>query len=216
MRFLIAIVLTLSMLTFGSLATATDLDVGCEAELALPSQGDSPDVNCFQFGGTSQSFSGADRGRGNTYTVSANQTLTNFSMELGVTGNVDLYFYVLESATLSGTYTVLSETIVPTVGVGQDFYDSGTIDVPLSAGMYYGIGVAWQSASVIYYRDSATLPRAWALGTVEDAMQISAPPPYGSMTYNHYTGAEYSMFLCFNGATPVESNTWGNIKALYQ
>jgi hypothetical protein len=216
MRLLLTVALTLSMLTFGSVATATDLDVGCEAELALPSQGGGLDLNCFQFGGTSESFSGSDRGRGNTYTVSANQTLTNFSMELGFTGNVDLYFYVLESATLDGTYTVLSETIVPTVGTGQAFYDSGTIDVSLSTGMYYGIGVAWQSASVTYYRDVATLPRPWALGTVEDAMQISASPPYGSMTYNHFPGAEYSMVLCFNGGTPVQSSTWGNVKALYQ
>ena len=73
-----------------------------------------------------------------------------------------------------------------------------------------------QGAEVTYYRDPANLPRAWALGTVEDAMQISDPPPYTSIVYNHFTGAEYSMELCFQGPVATEQVTWGTVKALYR
>jgi hypothetical protein len=196
---------------------AADLDLGDEST----NQWQRPDilrlVDCYPFGGSSQSFTGSGRGRGNTYTVSAPEELSEIKQELGFTGAANIYFYVLESNTLSGTYTVLSETIVPLNGTGQAFYSSGPISVPLFPGMFYGIGCAWGPESVDYFRDLANLPRNWALGTVEDSMQISAAPPYGSLTYNHFSGAEYSLELCFGPqTTPVEDTTWGNLKAVYR
>ena len=195
---------------------AADLDRGSESATPAAPADPSREVDCYTFGGTEQSFTGADRGRGNTYTVAADEVLVSFSMELGFTGTVDLWFYVLESATLDGTYSALVEQVVTTEGTGQAFYESDPINVTLQAGMYYGIGVAWQSAEVTYLRDTASLPRTWELGTVEDAMQISAPPPYAPMTYNHFTGAEYSMELCFQGPIAAAPSSWSTIKALYR
>ncbi len=155
------------------------------------------EAHCYQFGGSSAAFSGENRLRGNTYTFSAPQVLSEIQMELSFSGTLDLYYYVLESATLTGTYEVISEVVIPTEGNGQAFYSSGPINIALEPGMYYGIGVAWGASPVGYYRDPTALPRNWALGTVEDAMQGGDPPPYTTLEYNHYTGAEYSMQLCF-------------------
>jgi hypothetical protein len=216
MRLLLALGLTVALFAVTGPAAAIDLDSGSEAEVSTTSSQGGLDDDCYTFGGSSQSFSGTNRGRGNTYTVFGAETLTEFSCGLDFTGTANLYFYVLESATLSGTYTVLSETIVPTVGVGLALYNSGPLSVALSPGMYYGIGAAWGPETVGYVRDAATLPRNWDLGTVEDAMQISAAPPYTSLTYNHFAGAEYWQELCFEGMVPVDTSTWGNIKSVYR
>lgn len=213
---LLAVGLLLALASPG--IASQDLDLGDETNNP---QGQPPEllplIDCYPFGGNTDSFSGANRGRGNTYTVSAAQELSEIKMELGITGAANIYFYVLESAVLQGTYTVASETIVPINGTGQSFYSSGPISVPLVPGMYYGIGCAWGPETVSYYRDPASLPRNWDLGTVEDTMQISQAPPYVSLTYNHFPGAEYSMELCFGPqTTPVEDTTWGNLKAVYR
>jgi hypothetical protein len=216
MKLLLALGLSVSLLAVTGLAAAVDLDQGSEDQAGPAQNQGAPDDDCYTFGGSSQSFSGTNRGRGNTYTVFGNETLTEFSCGLDFTGTANLYFYVLQSPTLSGTYTVLSETIVPTVGAGLALYNSGPLSVALSPGMYYGIGAAWGPETVGYVRDAATLPRNWDLGTVEDAMQISAPPPYTSLTYNHFNGAEYWQELCFLGTVPVDASTWGNIKSVYR
>lgn len=191
--------------------SAEDLDVGSEPTTGYtcdpPSYSD-----WYNFGGTSQSYSGSNRGRGNTFTFFEDEKLIEFTVWLDFTGNATLYFYVLESSTLNGTYTPIYEGIEPTASVGADYYSSGTIDVDLQAGMYYGIGVAWGSETIFYFRDTATLPRNWELGTVEDSMQISAPPPYTEITYNHFTGSEYCMQLYIYESTAIENTTWGQIK----
>jgi hypothetical protein len=212
----IAAAVSLAILVAFPAVGGEDLDVGAEADVLPTPRSGSLEQDCYGFGGISESFSGTNRGRGNTYTVTSNETLVEVKMELDFTGNANLYFYVLESATLDGTYTVASETIVPTVGAGQAFYSSGLISVPLDPGRFYGIGVAWGPETITYLRDPASLPRNWALGTVEDAMQIGEAPPYMSLTYNHFPLAEYSIELCFLGATPVEDDSWGHIKAVYR
>lgn len=191
--------------------SAEDLDVGSEATTGY-TYGPLSYSDWYNFGGTTESFSGSNRGRGNTFTVFENEQLIEFTVWLNFTGNATIYFYVLESSTLNGTYTPIYEGIEPTTSVGAGYYSSGAIDVELQAGMYYGIGVAWGSETISYYRDPASLPRNWALGTVEDSMQISAAPPYTGLTYNHFTGSEYCMQLYIYESTAVESSTWGQIK----
>jgi len=188
-------------------AAASDLDIGNEVQ-----SGDGTvatrDIMCadpYYFGGNTTSFSGTNRLRGNIYTVTAADTLTEITVELDFTGSADLYFLSLIAAAVAGPYTVVSETMVTTASVGQAYYSSGEISVPLSPGVYYAIGAAWGPESVTYVRDTATLPRAWALGTVEATAQGSSltPPLTGSISINPFAGAEYSMTLCF-GPVPVE------------
>jgi len=119
-----------------------------------------------------------------------------------LTTDIDLYYYVLESATVNGSYTPIFEKKVTTTSSGQMMYSSGPISVALEPGKYYGIGICWGSETITYYRDPATLPRDWDLGTVEGALQHSIMPPIGSpIAANVYTGAEYSMELCFGVVT---------------
>jgi hypothetical protein len=197
-------------------AVAADLDASSQPGAPSTYDPSIRDIECYAFGGTGQSYTGEQRGRGNTYTVWEDQLLVEIRQWLDVNGTTTLYWYVLESSTLTGVYTVISETIVNETGVGQDMYSSGPISVTLQAGMFYGIGAAWGPETVGYFRDPATLPRDWELGTVEDCMQISAPPPYTNLEYNHYPGAEYMMELCFEMGTPVEGPTWGAIKDTFR
>ena len=194
--------------------SAEDLDVGSEAATGYTCDPLSYS-DWYNFGGTSQSFSGSNRGRGNTFTFTENEKLIEFTVWLDFTGDATIYFYVLESSTLNGTYTPIYEGIEPTSSTGAGYYSSGTIDVDLTAGMYYGIGVAWGPETIYYFRDAATLPRTWDLGTVEDSMQISAAPPYTGLTYNHFAGSEYCMQLYIYASTPVASSTWGEIKSFF-
>ena len=210
------ILLGILALTTTAHAGAIDLDRGHEGvENPNPALPDARD-DCYLFGGNSQSYTNPFVGRGNTITVISEEILSMFTMELGFTGEVDLFFYVLHCETLGGAYTVAAESVVTTTGVGQAFYESGPINVVLLPGHFYGIGVAWQDAQVTYVRDPASLPRAWELGTVEDAMQIGDPPPYSSVAYNHFTGAEYSLEICFTGPVSTDSFTWTAVKALYR
>jgi len=195
--------------------SAEDLDMGSEQVTIGCSNDPLSYSSWYNFGGTSQSFSGSNRGRGNTFTFTENEQLIEFTVWLDFTGDATIYFYVLESPTLDGTYTPIYEGIEPTSSVGPGYYSSGTIAVDLQAGMYYGIGVAWGPETIFYFRDAAALPRTWDLGTVEDSMQISAPPPYTEITYNHFTGSEYCMQLYIYDSTPVESTTWGQIKSIF-
>jgi hypothetical protein len=185
---------------------APDLDIGSgTASGPGPTSREVMCLSPYYFGGNSSSFSGTDRLRGNIYTVTAADTLTEITVELDFTGSANLYFYVLEAPTIDSQYTVLSETMVPFTSVGQDYYSSGEISVNLVPGTFYAIGAAWGPESVTYVRDAATLPRTWALGTVEATAQGSSitPPITGPVTINPFAGAEYSMTLCF-GPVPVE------------
>ena len=208
----------LGVLTMAVAATGATVDLDRGSEVTTPVVPSQPTdrEDCYTFGGASEFYSNPNSGRGNTYTVADDEFLSWFTMELSFTGEADLYFYVLESSTIDGTYMVAAESIVTTTGVGQAFYESGPLNLVLLPGNYYGIGVAWQDVGVTYFRDPASLPRAWDLGTVEDAMQITDPPPYTSLIYNHFIGAEYSMELCFQGTIATETVTWGVVKAFYR
>jgi hypothetical protein len=197
----LALVLVAGLLSPGWMmpaGAAEDLDAGSQSYSIAGPAADPLDTDCFQFGGQSQAYSGADRLRGNTYTVDADQLLIEFKAYLDLTEPTTLFWYVLESPDHYGTYTVISETITVEPPAGPDLYSSGHVSVPLRAGRYYGIGVAWGPETVGYVRDAAAMPRNWALGTVEDAMQHTGSPPYTSLDYNHFAGAEYRMALCFD------------------
>lgn len=201
-----ALLLGLVVCVAGSTASAADLDRGSETEPGVRSGPE--DILCvspYYFGGNSESFSGTDRLRGNIYTVTAAETLTEITVELAFSGNANIYFYVLEAPTIDAQYTVLFETMVPFASAGQSFYSTGEISVNLVPGTYYAIGAAWGPETVTYVRDPATLPRTWALGTVEATAQGSGitPPISGPVTINPFAGAEYSMTLCF-GPVPVD------------
>jgi hypothetical protein len=195
-----ALFLALALGICGGPAAPADLDVG--SATAPETSADSRDVLCespYYFGGNSQSYSGTDRLRGNIYTVTALETLTEITIELDFTGSANIYFYVLEAPAIGDLYTVLSETMVPFTSAGQGYYSSGEISVNLVPGTYYAIGVAWGPETVTYVRDPATLPRSWDLGIVEATAQGDpvTPPITGPVSINPYNGAEYSMTLCF-------------------
>lgn len=109
-------------------------------------------------GGTSSSFTGDERLRGNIERVSGTPTIDSFSSYLGVdgiTGSCSLYWYLLSSTSASGPWTVeWSDTNTATDGTG--WYDSGDIGQVLHDGDYVMFATAWESdCDVTYYRSSA-------------------------------------------------------------
>ena len=169
-------------------------------------------TSCFTFGGAGESWSGASRLRANIITVAAQQTLSEINMELNFSDSRDLYFYVLESSSVTGPYTPVLEKVVPTVGTGRTFYSSGPTNFVLNPGNYYGIGVAWGAgSSVTYYRNRVNLPVPWDLGMVEGYLFSDAGPPYTGPISETRSFAIYSSELCFGGSEPPPSScpsTW--------
>ena len=136
---------TLFEYRFGDARTET-----CDDETCGTSTSDSA-------GGTSESFTGDDRMRGNVEQVSGTPTIDSFSSYLGVDGSwgsCTLYWYLLSSSSASGPWTVeWSDTTTASDGTG--WYDSGDIGQVLDDGDYVVFATAWESdCDVTYYRDN--------------------------------------------------------------
>ena len=108
-------------------------------------------------GGTSESFSGTERLRGNIEVVSGTPTIDDFSSYLTISsssGSCTLYWYLLTASTASGPWTVeWSDTTSATSGTG--WYSSDDVGKVMNDGDYVLLGTAWDdSCTVTYYRDS--------------------------------------------------------------
>lgn len=102
-------------------------------------------------GGTSNSSSGAAKAKGNAYRVDTGTTLEMAEFYLSFTGSQLLQYYVYESSVEFGTYTQIYTASETVTGVGQGWYSSGVINIPLAAGMYYIIAVSWDGTCGYYY-----------------------------------------------------------------
>ncbi len=183
-------------------AQSHDLDAGRQQPATRTTAARSVDtIQCaapFFFGGDTDIYTSSNRFRGNIYTFSVADTLTEITFDLGITASTDLWFYVARSISFDGPYSIVHENQEPVIADGRAFYSSGGIGVPMIPGWYYLIGVAWPSPELDYYREPSPLPRRWQLGSVEALFQESGstlplPNPISVSTYDY---AEYSMTLC--------------------
>lgn len=110
------------------------------------------------FGNNSNVFGPAGlRGRGNMFHCTSSTTLTEHRLYLNMTANSDMQFLVYECPTVAGTYNLINVSEIASSGTGEGWYSSGSISVPLVAGMYYMIYPQWTQPAN-YYNQQAISP----------------------------------------------------------
>jgi hypothetical protein len=93
--------------------------------------------------------------RANGYMATSNGTLAQFDVYLGLAGGCNLDFYVYSSPVAGGALTQLWRTTVA-AGAGTSYRSSGPIDLPITAGTYYALGVGWNCAATYYWNNAGT------------------------------------------------------------
>ncbi len=93
---------------------------------------------------------GGDRHRGNYYACTTSGLLVKQGIHLDRTAAANVTFFVYESLTETGTYTLLSSTTV-SAGIGTGIVQSAAVNIPMDSGKFYLLGAAWDSACTYYY-----------------------------------------------------------------
>ncbi|MCX4248051.1 hypothetical protein [Paraliomyxa miuraensis] len=88
--------------------------------------------------------------RGHGYTADGPGTLIDFEVYLGLAAACNLDFYVHEAPGFGGPYTQVQRTTVA-AGPGTQYYAAGLSPVPVIAGNYYILGVAWNCSATYYW-----------------------------------------------------------------
>jgi hypothetical protein len=100
---------------------------------------------------------GGARGRGNLFHCTNSTNLLEHRLYLNMTANSDMQFLVYESPIVDGTYNLISVSEITSSGTGEGWYSSGSINVPLVAGMYYMIFPQWTQPAN-YYSENPVSP----------------------------------------------------------
>lgn len=144
-------------------------------------------------GGMTTAPSGANRGKASVYAVTTSVLLTEFEVHLNVTAPETLTFFLYRHHSRTGLAD-LEWSLPVTVqgGIGPSWYSTGPIALPLVAGNYYMLGVAW-AGTVTYYYSIGTGGSPVSFGTWERAHTLNAtaiPTP----TYTIAAGVDAAQY----------------------
>jgi hypothetical protein len=195
------------MIALGSPALAAETDPVPASQLGPGTIVVGPDAT-ETYGGTTSSYSGAPRERGNVFSVTSPANITLMEWWIGV-GAPDTFYFCIYRKTndgvLTGAYT--QELIVPVAisTTGDQWISSGVVDYTLEPAYYYYISIAWDTASSTYYRGSQATPLATGFGQLETGIPGGSGHP---TTWNNssYTSGQYPPYyqrLTFD-IVPVE------------
>ncbi|RKX36935.1 MAG: hypothetical protein DRP64_17910, partial [Verrucomicrobia bacterium] len=128
-----------------------------------------------------QTTTGGDRHRGNYYACTTSGALVSQGIYLNRTVSANVTFFIYESSTDTGTYTLLASDTV-SAGIGNGMVRSGTLNTKMTSGKFYLIGAAWDSSCTYYYK-SGLNPIAMPLGHTIGGHEVnSAAAPPASLT----------------------------------
>jgi len=91
--------------------------------------------------------------RGNAYQVTTSRVLQSFEQYLSLPASCSVGFYVLRGSSATGPWTTVWSRAQTRSGAA--YHSSGTIDITLSAGYHYALGVGW-SCSATYQGNTGT------------------------------------------------------------
>jgi len=125
--------------------------------------------------------------RGNSYLADDDDTLMSFEQYLYLSSSCDLEFYVLEQGSTGVWSVAWYDQITSAAGTG--YFSSGDIDLAITAGNIYMLGVGF-TCSVTYYGETAS----WSgtdvgIGTFRNPHFDTAYSGYSSSYYPTSTGA---------------------------
>ena len=131
------------------------------------------------FGNTNNSSTGSQVMKGNIFYVDNSTILLEQKIYLSIDSPTELYFMVYEGDNHPGSYTKISEIIIEESGIGEGWYSSGNIEVPLNSEKYYYIVADW-SSTVTYFWSNESVPISTSFGSlVTREGDLAFPPPAG-------------------------------------
>lgn len=144
---------------------------------AVAAQGD---FNSDVVGAASASSGNASVLRGNFYRATSATTLTRIEHYLTLNAATTLVFYVYESNSSSGPFLKIAEARVPAAALGEAYYSSGPLGVPLLEDRYYLIGAGWPIAVRYHYQSGGSPPphpATTGFGASQSGFQASYSDP---------------------------------------
>lgn len=132
-----------------------------------------------------QTSTGGDRHRGNYYACTTSGSLVTQGIYLDRTVATSVTFFIYESSTETGTYTLLSTSSV-NAGIGSGMVRSGTLNTKMTSGKFYLIGAAWDASCTYYYKtglNPISMPLGHTLGGHE-VNSAAAPPTSLTGSFN--------------------------------
>ncbi len=168
---------------------------------------------CESVGGFVSQYTFPDRFRGNKFSFEYAGDLLEFSMELCIHTEMDLWFSVFEydednrrfcRVRINKDPDTNGDVVVENAGPGCAFYSTGSLTgVELAAGSTYVLGVAWGGPSITYAWDLLSNPRDFSHGQILGAVSLSTPvggPPVDPEdecpTLGHSPVGLWSMEVC--------------------
>lgn len=130
---------------------------------------------------------GSNRQRGNYYSCTNSGVLVSQGFYLSRTQDVNVTFFVYESATSNGTYTLLSSNTVNTAS-GDGIVTSDEVNISMNSGTYYLLGAGWDASATYQYKGSYH-PNAMPLGATIGGFLVNVATPSVSLTGNPTTTA---------------------------
>jgi hypothetical protein len=88
---------------------------------------------------------------GNHYEVEQDLTLQSFSEHLVLVDPCDLNFYVHKSTSSIGPWDLVAQVTVASAPDGDQYYDSGLLDIDLAAGEFVALGVVPECFATTHY-----------------------------------------------------------------
>ncbi len=136
--------------------------------------------------GATNSGSSSASFRGNSYTADDDDVLVSFQQYVGLSSSCDLDFYVLEQA--SGSWSVAWYSQVTTAS-GTDYASSGDIDLDITAGNIYMLGVGHTCSMTYYWETDSWSGTDVGIGTFRNPHWDTAYSGYSSSYYPSSTGS---------------------------
>lgn len=119
----------------------------------------------------------------NYYTVTGDRTLSRIEFYANPASATQISWLVYEATVQTSTYTRLSITTT-TSTTGEGYQASGALSVPLVAGRFYAIGVAWTTPVMLFgYQTGVTPTQTTSFGALFSAYVVNNGTPPTSVPY---------------------------------
>lgn len=114
-------------------------------------------VSTFVIGDTPNSFNAGPYFRGNGYVADADGWLDEFEVIIDLPAACTIDYYVFDAPVAGGTLTQLWRQSVA-FGASNGYHPSGNINLPVTNGRYYLLGIGWNCQAIYYWHSAG----AWA------------------------------------------------------
>jgi len=154
---------------------------------------------------------GSHRARGSRFLPNRDTLLSEFCLFLDAPAGTELSFGVWESATSTGTYSLIAtqdEEVSPADGGAINLICAGGWDVELQAGMHYAALAWWGPESVTYYGPAPpTTQPSW--GTITGGLyENTGSLPFTIDGSTQSTGSEYGGTIRVDDEGDADGDSW--------